>query len=174
MTRTLASQQVFASLGVRPESEHIKKPGWRCRRHPGPYIAQPAVRQLFIKALRSSPFKVFSLAWALQAFIFSFCPSAAAASAGAEAGAAAPPERQVFMNALRSSPLRAWVFASTLQPLIFSRCASCLALGAFWVVASCAKDGCATSSVTAAVAAAKNVLILNRYPLRSAQMRAVK
>src|ERR1035441_5547473 len=72
--------------------------GSRRRRAGPPRGAHAAYdeRQLFMKALRSSPF--LPVASALHFFIFSCCVIGVA-------GAAAPPaERQAFMNALRSSP----------------------------------------------------------------------
>src|SRR5215475_11425330 len=62
-----------------------------------PRVSYPLLlRQVFMNALRSSPF--LSPAWTLHAFIFSCCVI------GAEAAIADEADRQFFMNALRSSP----------------------------------------------------------------------
>ena len=81
--------------------------GWGCElRWRG---ARYALRQDFMNALRSSPFRALVLASALQVLIL---PCWVAGTAAVAAGLAL---KQSFMNALRSSPFKALVLASVLQ-----------------------------------------------------------
>src|ERR1035438_3905225 len=98
------------------------------------YLVEP-LRQVDMKALRSSPFRFLAAACLLQAVIFSCCVILAGAAAGV-------PLRQDDINVLRSSPLRLFAVACALQSFIFCCCAACAALGC---LVSCATADTAIS-----------------------------
>src|SRR5580765_1366552 len=86
------------------------------------------LRHSFMKALRSSPFKVLALGSALHFFILSCCVILTGAGGAAE--------RHSFMNFWRSSPFKVLAFSSALQLFILF----CWGVGAVGAL-SCA---CAT------------------------------
>src|SRR5574337_1014276 len=107
-------------------------------------FGQP-LRQLDMKALRSSPFKPLTPASLLQAVILSCCVAPAAgvaadllAGVAGVAGAAAPflPDRQLDMKALRASPDRFLALASALHWVMRSCCVSARAAGALMAAKS--------------------------------------
>src|SRR5271165_1789413 len=100
------------------------------------YLVEP-LRQLDMKVLRSSPFRLFAAASLLHAVIFSCCVILAGA-------AAAVPLRQLDINVLRASPFKVLVVACALQSFIFCCWAACAALGC--LVVSCATAGTATAA----------------------------